>query len=187
VDLAFSKIKFDRLPAFARNLPEILPDWQHGSPTWMFPFFLIPGYKQSTHVSSFFQAGTRFFSLHNNFCVDRSKLLVHFFYPRCFNPKFPLFYSFLLPLIFKLLLYLCPSHTPRASVYMFLGHRSLIWFFHFNRSGFSNLDLLWVSVVVYVQRAYHGYPNYRAKTAAARITAFVIIKCLMIISEPIYP
>jgi hypothetical protein len=121
-------------------------------------------YKQSTHVSSFFQAGTRFFSLHNlnNFCVDRSELLVHFFYPTCrFNPKFPflLYYSFQLPLFLKLLLYRCPFHTP--SEYMLHGNRSLIWLFHFNRSGFSDLDLLWVliEVKVYVQRsfwAYHG-------------------------------
>jgi hypothetical protein len=65
---------------FSRNFPKIRPDWQQGSElSLMFPFFLILGYKkQSTHVSSFFQAGTRF-PLHNNFCVDRSKLLVHFF------------------------------------------------------------------------------------------------------------
>jgi hypothetical protein len=70
-----------------------------------------------------------------------------FLVPTCFNQKFPLsrYYSFLLPLFFKLLLYRCPLHTP--SEYMFKGHRSLIWLFHFNRAGFSDLNL-WVLVVV---------------------------------------
>jgi hypothetical protein len=65
----------DWLHAFSRNFPKIRPDWQQ---CIGFSWYRDMGTKTVAHVSSFSQAGTHF-PLHNNFCVDRSKLLVYSF------------------------------------------------------------------------------------------------------------
>jgi hypothetical protein len=64
------------------------------------------------------------------FSVDRSNYSS--IYPTCFNPKSPLHYSFLLPFFFKLLL---------TREYMFHGHQSLIWLFHFKSKTMSRFKL----------------------------------------------
>jgi hypothetical protein len=91
----------------------------------MFPFFLIPGYKNIRPMFplSFRLVLTSYYTVTFALIVQITR---PFFYPTCFNPKSPFYYSFLLPLFFKLLLYRCPLHTVTPSEYLFHGHRSLI-------------------------------------------------------------
>jgi hypothetical protein len=137
----------------------------------IFPFSWYLGIKTVDPCFFFLQAGTRI-SLHNNFCVDRSKLLVHFFihwqhasipYFHCITPFCCHFFS---SYCFTAAHHILPVSTCSMVIdhwsdfFTLTGccceyrasdiHRSLIWLFHLNR------PLLWVAVYasVTVQRSF---------------------------------